>query len=240
MLLTMLTVNATNFGVSPDDMQIKSFQSDNLLILDGSFTVDTANADYKSAHYLRLTVPDLPLAKSRETSAFAMIDADGVRHITLVKCKITDRNTIRLNKILAYSSVSSYTVRLCSAFIPVNIAGAVALQTKSAYGLSATAGTLTNAECFGAEADGWLMLAFRAEDITCDSDGDGLKVSMEGFPSGPSFDLPLIYNESLTDKLGSKFVPASVSDGVLSVSAADAPESVTKVGYFFSRMFIVK
>lgn len=236
----MLTVNATNFGVSPDDMQIKSFQSDNLLILDGSFTVDTANAEYRSVHYLKLTVPDLPFSKSRETTAFAMIDVDGVRHITLVKCKITDRNTIRLSKILAYSSAGSYTVRLCSAFIPVNIAGAVALQTKSVFALTATAGALTDAECFGAEADGWMMLAFRAEGITFDSDGGGLKVTLDGFPSGLSFDLPLIYNESLTDKLGSKFVPASVSDGVLSVSADDAPESVTKVGYFFSRMFIVK
>lgn len=236
----MLTINATNFGVSPDDMQIKSLQSDNLLILDGSFTVDTANADYKSAHYLRLTVPDLPFSKSRETSAFAMIDADGVRHITLVRCKITDRNTIRLSKILAYSSVSSYTVRLCSAFIPVNIAGEVALQTKSVFALSATAGAITTAECLGAEAEGWMMLAFRAEDITFDSDGGGLKVTLDGFPSGLSFDLPLIYNESLTDKLGSKYIPASVSGGALSVSADDAPESVTKVGYFFSRMFIVK
>lgn len=236
----MLTVNATNFGVSPDDMQIKSFQSDNLLILDGSFTVDTTNGEYRSAHYLKLTVPDLPFSKSRETSAFAMIDVDGVRHITLVKCKITDRNTIRLNKILAYSSAGSYTVRLCSAFIPVNIAGAVALQTKSVFALTATAGAFTDTECLGVEADGWLMLVFRAEDITFDSDGGGLKVTLDGFPSGLSFDLPLIYNESLTDKLGSKYVPASVSDGVLSVSAADAPESVTKVGYYFSRMFIVK
>ncbi len=235
----MLTINSTNFGVSPDDIQIKSFQGDNLLILDGSFTVDTTNEDYKSSHYLKLTVPDLPFSKSRKTTAFAMIDVDGVRHITLVRCKITDRNTIRLNKILAYNSAGSYTIRLCSAFIPVNIAGAVALQTKSTFALTANAGGLTNAECFGVEADGWMMLAFRAEDITFDSD-NGLNVALDGFPSGMSFSIPLIYNESLTDTLGSKFIPASVSEGVLSVSAADAPESVTKVGYFFTRVFAVK
>lgn len=236
----MLTVNSTNFGVSPDDIQIKSFQSDNLLILDGSFTVDTANEDYISAHYLKLSVPDLPFAKSRETSAFAMIEVDGVRHITLVRCKITDANTVRLNKILAYNSIGSYTVRLCSAFIPVNIAGAVALQTKSVFALNVTAGILTNAECFGVETADWLMLVFRAEDIAFDSEGSGLNVALDGFPSGLSFSIPLIYNESLTDTLGSKFIPASVSGGVLSVAAEDAPESVTKVGHFFSRMFLVK
>ena len=42
----MLTVNATNFGLAPSDMQIKEYRSANLLVLDGEFIVDTSAEEY--------------------------------------------------------------------------------------------------------------------------------------------------------------------------------------------------
>lgn len=236
----MLNVTATNFGVSPEDIRVRYFGSDSLVVLDGEFIVDAADEDYAAARYLTLTVEDLPFAKSRETTGFAYIEVDGVRHITLAKCRITGRNTVRIGKISEYDSVGSYTVRLCSAFVPTCVVGDVVLSEERSFAPVASCGTLLNAKCFGAESADWMMLCFIAEDLTFDGDAGTVVADLEGFPADLSFALPLIYNETLYDELGSRYIPASVSGGVLTMRKEDAPEAVVKVGKFFSRIFIVK
>lgn len=236
----MLNVTATNFGVSPEDIRVRCFGSDSLVVLDGEFVVDAANEDYAAARYLTLSVEDLPFAKSRETTGLAYIEVDGVRHITLAKCRITGRNTVRIDKISEYDSVGSYSVRLCSAFVPTCVVGDVVLSEERSFAPVASCGSLLNAKCFGAKSADWMMLCFLAEDLIFDGDSGTVVADLEGFPGDLSLELPLIYNETLYDELGSKYIPASVSGGVLTVKKEDASETVVKVGKFFSRIFIVK
>lgn len=236
----MLNISATNFGISPTDIRIREYSSDRLLILDGEFNVDTSEENYKAARYITLSVTGLPFPKSRETTGFACIEVDGVRHITLVRCRITDKNTIRIDKILEYGSVGSYTVRLCSAFVPACVVDDVTLSEKKVFMPVASLGNMLNAECHGVEAPDWMMLCFLAEDLTFDNDSGNVVADLEGFPADLSFKLPLIYNETLYDEMGSKYIPVSVSNGVLTIDRENVPETVVKVGNFFCRMFIVK
>lgn len=84
----MLNVIANNFGVPPAEMRIKEYSSERLFILDGEFSVDTTDENYKAARYMTLSVSGLPFPKSRETTGFAHIEVDGVRHITLFEKKV--------------------------------------------------------------------------------------------------------------------------------------------------------
>ena len=42
----MLTITATNFGLAPSDIQIREYHNDNMMVLDGEFTVDTAAEEF--------------------------------------------------------------------------------------------------------------------------------------------------------------------------------------------------
>ena len=61
----MLSIIATNFGVNPSDIQIKEYHEQNLLVLEGDIPVDTTAAEYAGIRPMKLTVADLPFAKSR-------------------------------------------------------------------------------------------------------------------------------------------------------------------------------
>ncbi len=56
----MLTITATNFGVAPEDIQIKEYHTSDMLILDGEFEVDTTAEEYAGIRPMKLTVADLP------------------------------------------------------------------------------------------------------------------------------------------------------------------------------------
>lgn len=62
----MLSITATNFGVNPSDIQIKEYHEQNLLVLEGDIPVDTTAAEYAGIRPMKLTVADLPFAKSRQ------------------------------------------------------------------------------------------------------------------------------------------------------------------------------
>lgn len=236
----MLNVIANNFGVPPAEMRIREYSSERLLILDGEFSVDTTDENYKAARYMTLTVPDLPFPKSRETTGFALIEVDGVRHITLTRCRVTDKNTIRIDKIIEYNAAGSYTVRLCSAFIPTCVVDNVALFEEKVFTPVASLGNMLNAECYGVETAEWVMFYFKVEDLLFDGDSGEINADLCAFPQGRIFTMPLIYNESYYDELGSKYIPVSVSGGVLTIASADVPEGIAKSGNYFCRMFLVK
>ena len=74
----MLTITATNFGVNPAFLNIKEYHEQNLLLLDGDISVDTTAAEYAGIRPMKLTVADLPFAKSRIATALVTAASDGV------------------------------------------------------------------------------------------------------------------------------------------------------------------
>ena len=61
----MLTITATNFGVNPALLQINEYHKSDLMVLEGDISVDTTAAEYAGIRPMKLTVADLPFAKSR-------------------------------------------------------------------------------------------------------------------------------------------------------------------------------
>ena len=47
-----------NFGVAPANIQLKDYQSQDIIVLQGMFSVDTTDEDYLAAGVLRITMPN--------------------------------------------------------------------------------------------------------------------------------------------------------------------------------------
>ena len=236
----MLTITATNFGVSPASIQIQEFHAQNLLILSGEFTVDATDATYLAARRMILTVADLPFNKSRRTTAFVTAVSDGTKYISVTKCWISDKNTINIAKVSEYKALGSYKVKFSTVFIPTMITGPVSLSQGKSYVPVVSKGAASNLEVRTVEASGWLMLMMRASALTFDSESDTVEMTLPDFPSGVSFDVPIIYNESLYSELGSKYYPATLQNGVLTIAKDGAADEPSTTEYKFTRIIVVR
>ena len=224
----MLTITATNFGVNPAFLNIKEYHEQNLLLLDGDISVDTTAAEYAGIRPMKLTVADLPFAKSRIATALVTAASDGVNYCTLAKVWIADKNTICIGKILPYKSLGNYTIHLNTIFIPTMVTGPVSLNTSKAYTPQFNKGT----------GDGVEVLT--VENLVFDSDDQAVEIQLPGFPSDISINPPIIYNESLWSNLGSKYYPAYLRNGVLTISKAEAADEPEGTGTKFTRIITVR
>ena len=226
----MLTITATNFGVSPASIQIQEFHAQNLLILSGEFTVDATDATYLAARRMILTVADLPFNKSRRTTAFVTAVSDGTKYISVTKCWISDKNTINIAKVSEYKALGSYKVKFSTVFIPTMITGPVSLSQGMSYVPVVSKGAASNLEVRTVEASA----------LTFDSESDTVEMTLPNFPSGVSFDVPIIYNESLYSELGSKYYPATLQNGVLTITKDGAADEPSTTEYKFTRIIVVR
>lgn len=236
----MLTITATNFGVNPADIQIKEYRAANLLVLDGEFTVDTTAAEYAGIRPMQLTVADLPFGKSRVGTALVTVLSEGVKYATVTKVWISDRNTITIAKIFPYKSAGAYTVKFSTALIPENSAGELALASKKTYIPAFNKGTGDGVKVYTAEAPGWLLLVFQASNLEFDSEDETIEMRLPDFPEDVTANLPILYNEGLWVALGSKYYPASLQNGILTIRKDGNAEEAAGTGYKFTRVLIVR
>lgn len=236
----MLTITATNFGVVPANIQVKEYHTANLLVLDGEFTVDTTAGEYAGIRPMTLTVADLPFSKSREGTALVTVLSDGVKYATITKVWISDKNTINIAKILPYKSAGSYKVKFSTILIPTKITGAVTLNTKKTYVPAITKGQATDVEVYTVENPNWMMLVLRAASLTFDENDSQVEMTLPNFPAGVDTSFPVFYNEGLWVNLGSKYYPASLQNGVLTISKDGNAEEAAGTGYKFTRIIIVR
>lgn len=240
MIKTMLTITATNFGLAPDGIQIKEYHNDNMLVLDGEFTVDTAAEEYSGIRPMKLAVADLPFNKSRIGTALVTVLSDGVKYATITKVQVTDKNTISVGKILPYKSVGSYTVKLSTVLIPEYVTGEVTLNQKMVHTPSIIKGDAADLEIYTVETSDWMMLAFKASALTFDEESQTVEISMPDLPKDISCSFPILYNEGLWVALGSKYYPASIQNGILTISKDGNADEASNTGNKFTRIIIVR
>ena len=236
----MLTITATNFGVDPADIQIKEYHASDMLILDGEFEVNTTAEEYAGIRPMKLTVADLPFAKSRVSTAIVMGESDGVKYCTLTKVRITDKNTIVIDKVVAYKDLGTYTVKLSTVLIPTMITGNVALNSVDTYETVVLSGGATGLEVKAVETNNWMMLIVKASTLTFSESEEEVEIMLPNFPSDIENSLPIIYNENLWSTMGSKYYPAQLRGGKLFISKDGATDEPATAGAKFCRILIVK
>jgi|GEM_PF-710003 len=235
----MLTVTATNFGVDPADIHIESCNYNDLLLLDGEITVDTTVEEYAGIRPLQLTVSDRNFSKSRVGTAIVTVESDGVKYATITKVWISDANTINIAKVLPYKSAGSYVVKLNTVLIPEKITGTVSPNNKKSYTPTVTKGAATGLEVITVQSNFWIMLVLKATTLTFDETDNEVVMTLPGFPSVFHSSFPVFYNEGLWVALGSKYYPATLQNGVITISKGDNADEAANAGSKFTRVFIL-
>lgn len=236
----MLTVNATNFGLAPSDIQIKEYRSANLLVLDGEFIVDTSAEEYSGIRPMQLSVVNLPFSKSRPGTALVTVLSEGVKYATITKVWVKDKNTICIDKILPYKSAGSYKVKLNTMLIPERITGEVALHQRTGHTPSVTKGESAGLEIFTIQSDDWLILTLKATSLTFDTDSQTVEISVPDLAENASSSFPVLYNEGLWVALGSKYYPATLENGTIVISKDGNADEASNTGNKFTRIVIVR
>ena len=85
-----------------------------------------------------------------------------------------------------------------------------------------------------------LILLKKASNLVFDSDDQTVEIQLPGFPSDISINPPIIYNESLWSNLGSKRYPATLRNGILTISKDGAADEPANVGTKFTRMIVIR
>lgn len=236
----MLTVNATNFGLAPSEIQIKEYRSANLLVLDGEFIVDTSAEEYSGIRPMQLSVADLPFSKSRPGTALVTVLSEGVKYATITKVWVKDKNTICIDKILPYKSAGSYKVKLNTMLIPERITGEVALHQRTGHTPRVTKGEAVGLEIFTIQSDDWFILTLKATSLTFDTDSQTVEISVPDLAENASSSFPVLYNEGLWVALGSKYYPATLENGTIVISKDGNADEASNTGNKFTRIVIVR
>ena len=111
----MITSTSTNFGVNP--ISFKCYDSAKIVVLQGMFTLDTANEDYLAAEQLEITFPDqFSIPASKPTTAFLVCQKDNLQSGTIIKAQLQG-NKLILEKLSIYDGIGTVKVVLESGFV---------------------------------------------------------------------------------------------------------------------------
>ena len=235
----MIKVTATNFGLNPDDIQIRAYQGDKFIILNGELTVDTTAEAYKKIFSLELTVEGLNFEKSLPTAVYVTDATEGAHNITITKAQIKNGNTISIRPMRSYDSLGAYKVHFLCAFAQSNTACNSEPQLYETPTLEPTVGSMTDAECYLVKDDNWMLLVLKATTLTFDENEAEIRTTLPGVPETLKTDFPVIFTESQYSDTGSKFYPATIENGVLTIRKDGNADEADGTPAKFAKAFIL-
>ena len=219
-----------NFGHA-GGIELDAFLSENVIVLNGRFSVDTTSEEYRSAEALEVYLPQLPMAKSAVSNAYIRVSVtvgQGTRFErtesvgTVVKAWIKGGNTLRIEKFTEYDGNGSFEILLCSMFTTRGYRGEVAKLTKTAVKFTVLSEVSARAnDLMCAVADGWCFIH-----LYFSTSGDlfrqEIRARLEGFPEDASADVFLVGGGQQTGLKGAYIADGRIEDGILTVTSPTA------------------
>ena len=235
----MITATGNNFGAGT--IQLKDFQSDKMIILNGRVPLDPSQADYEAASQLEIYVPDLMLPKSTTTAVFLHGLSWEKKYVTAVRSWIKNKNTIVLEKppIFRRASDSPVLDFLC-AYVPKGVR--FDIQDMQVTTLAIADSTSESAQihyqqCF--ITDNWVFLAIQIRGTKTENEGDEFSFRLAGLPSGISADVPFFFNAYSYSEDGSYEGPVHISGDLLSCLGVTGT-NWSQGGVMETRLFLIR
>ena len=219
-----------NFGHT-EGMEFNAFLSENVIVLNGRFAVDTTSEEYRSVEALEVYLPQLPMAKSAVSNAYiraSVFVGQGTRFErtesvgTVVKAWIKGGNTLCIERLTEYDCNGSFEILLCSMFTIRGYRGEVAKLTKTAVKFNVLSEVSARAnDMMCAVADGWCFIH-----LYFSTSGDlfrqEIRAQLEGFPEDASADVFLVGGGQQTGLKGAYIAEGRIENGILTVTSPTA------------------
>ena len=214
----MITTTGNNFGA--DQFEIKDFQSDKIVILNGKFSFNNKSDAFKAASVLEIYVPELSIPKSGMSGAYIMFESEGEFFGTTVKTWIKNQNTICIEKLDHWSDqTDEYTIYLVSLYAPKGQRGVFELDQKTRLTLNNTTSTndyAYNQACY--VNDDWCMIALMTGSYNTEIKPYDEIVELGGFPTDVDVELPFVGdNINTIQEYGTDMLKASIKNGILTI-----------------------
>ena len=235
----MITATGNNFGAYA--IQLKDYQSDKMVVLNGRLELNPESEDYIAAKQLEIYVPDLALPKSTMTAVFQHGRSWAKPMVTALKSWIKDKNTIVIEKpVVLKSATAEPELDFFCAYVPKGV-------RFTPEGMTPTPLTIENAtlpnmsiayqHCF--VTDNWVFLAIQIRGTKTENEGDEFSFRLAGLPSGISADVPFFFNAYSYSEDGSYEVPINIAGDRLSCVGVSGL-NWSQGGVMETRVFIVR
>lgn len=235
----MITATGNNFGAYT--IQLKDYQSDKMVVLNGRFELNPESEEYQSAKQLEIYVPDLSLPKSTMTAVFQHGKSWTKPMVTALKSWIKDKNTIVIEKPLVLRSASAEPeLDFFCAYVPKGV-------RFTPEGMTPTTLTIENAtlpnmsiayqHCF--ITDHWVFLAIQLNGTKTPTEGEEFSFRLNGLPNDLSADVPFFFNAYSYSEDGSYEVPVHITGDQLTCFGVTGL-NWSQGGVMETRVFIVR
>ena len=235
----MITATGNNFGAYT--IQLKDYQSDKMVVLNGRFELNPESEEYIAAKQLEIYVPDLSIPKSTMTAVFQHGKSWSRPMVTALKSWIKDKNTIVIEKPIVLKSASAEPeLDFFCAYVPKGV-------RFTPEGMTPTPLTLENASlanmsivyqhCF--VTDHWVFLAIQVRGTKTETEGDEFAFTLNGLPNDIAADVPFFFNAYSYSEDGSYEVPVHIASDRLSCVGVSGL-NWSQGGVMETRVFIVR
>lgn len=235
----MITATGNNFGAYT--IQLKDYQSEKMVVLNGRFELNPESEDYIAAKQLEIYVPDLALPKSTMTAVFQHGRSWAKPMVTTLKSWIKDKNTIVIEKPIVLKSASAEPeLDFFCAYVPKGV-------RFTPEGMTPTPLTIENAtlanmsiayqHCF--ITDHWVFLAIQVRGTKTETEGEEFSFRLAGLPNGISADVPFFFNAYSYTEDGSYEVPVHITGDQLTCLGVTGT-NWSQGGVMETRLFLVR
>lgn len=214
-MMNTITATGNNFGAG--DIQFRSFQQTNLLILNAEVEFDPSNPTYQAAEQLEIYVPDLPLERSVASGMLMFGTQGGEKNGTVVKAWIQDRNTIAVEKVTAWDDNDTVTLVFSNSFVPRNVKAAVTgLSLEYAIAIDAV-GTLTTGQAYWTSTDEWVFLAVTFSSMKQADFDTEVSFKLMNLPEIEDFDGIMMESQAYEVSVGTRMYRFQIRNNVFSI-----------------------
>lgn len=235
----MIIATGNNFGAYT--IQLKDYQSDKMVVLNGRLELNPESEDYIAAKQLEIYVPDLTLPKSTMTAVFQHGRSWAKPMVTALKSWIKDKNTIVIEKpIVLKTAAAEPELDFFCAYVPKGVRFTPESMTPVALTLENP--TLQNMsiqyqQCF--ITDHWVFLAIQLRNTKTPTEGEEFSFRLAGLPNDISADVPFFFNAYSYTEDGSYEVPVHITGDQLTCFGVSGT-NWSQGGIMETRVFIVR
>ena len=223
-------------------ISFKCYDSERIVVLQGMFTLDTANEEYLAAEQLEITFPDqFSIHDSKPTTAFLVCQKDDLQSGTIIKAQLQG-NKLILEKLSIYDGIGTVKVILASGFVGEATEALLSPIPSDKITMSGKDYTYSvyisqYANCI---QNGWGMFFLQMSSWAY-APGVENEYSIKGIPADLSIDAPIFTSRVNSDLNGSECALAHIENGKITFNGkGQAGESKQYLYRGFMKFFYVR